>query len=369
MNTTFSDFIINSTSTLKTALIKMTASYKGVLLITDNDFKLLGALADGDIRRALINDVMLSIPVEQIMNLNPVVAKSQLQAQELLKARPHLLIIPVINDAGVLVGVLSGINGERYIANDGIGLDDLYTDEQPITSSQKKVLAIIPARGGSKRIPQKNLSRIGNDSLLSLAIKAAKGSRFVDHIIVSTDSDEIATEAKNNDVDVPWMRPHELATDTAKSVDVMIHAVEMFRSGLGYMPELVILLEPTAPLRTAMLVDDAIEYFRANDADSLVSVNLLRHNFHPEEVLKEKDGLFIIPYLDHRDFNTRKLRAGQDKAYVQNGLIYIVKTSVLMEQKSIYGNKVLKYETSADLFCDIDENEDLRIASLKLKAL
>ncbi|RYD59428.1 MAG: CBS domain-containing protein [Sphingobacteriales bacterium] len=368
MNTSFLDFVINSTSTLKMALIKMTASYKGLLFVVDDEYKLLGALADGDVRRALINDVTLSIPIEQIMNLNPITAKSEAEATQLLKSRPHLLVIPVVDSNGVLMGVYSGFNGEKYIVNDNIEQNNPEAVEH-IHAPRKKVLAIIPARGGSKRIPQKNLSKIGDESLLARAIKVAKKSSYIDHVTVSTDNEEIAAEAKHHGIEVPWLRPHELATDTAKSVDVMIHAVEMFDKEQGYAPDLVVLLEPTAPLRTYEMIDDAISYFLNEKGDSLVAVNQIRHNFHPEEVLKDKDGLYVTPYLDNRNFETRKLRGGQDKAYVQNGLIYIVKTDVLLGLKSIYGSHVLKYETSADLFCDIDESEDLKIAALKLKAL
>lgn len=367
MAKSFSDYIIRNTSTLKEALIKMTTSHKGVSLVVDKEYKLLGILSDGDVRRSLINDVSLSVPVEQIMNLNPVVAKTEHEAAELLKAKPHLLLLPVVTGEGVLAGIFSGVNEDGYITNDSIA-DDIYADT-PDTAPKHKVLAIVPARGGSKRLPQKNLSRIGNDSLVGLAIKAGQSSKYIDHIYVSTDSEDIAAEAKATGLDMPWLRPHELATDTAKSVDVMIHATEKFKEQFGYLPELVVLLEPTAPLRTSRLLDAAIEHFRNNseDTDSLVSVNLLRHNFHPEEVLKDKDGGYLAPYLGDRTFDNRKLRGGQDKAYVQNGLIYIVKSEVLLGQNSIYGTKVLKYETGPELFCDIDDNEDLKLAVFKMK--
>lgn len=368
MERSFSDYVIANTSTLKEALIKMTASHKGVLLVADKEYKLLGILSDGDVRRALINDVSLSVPVEQIMNLNPVVAKDEQQAGSLLQAKQHLLLLPVVDNNGVLVGIYSGVNEERYIKND-THTDDIYADSAD-AAPQHKVLAIVPARGGSKRLPQKNLSRIGNDSLVGLAIKAGRSSEHIDHIYISTDSEDIAAEAKANGLDVPWLRPADLATDTAKSVDVMIHATEQFKAQFGYLPEMVVLLEPTAPLRTGRMLDMAIELFRNNkEADSLVSVNLLRHNFHPEEVLKDVADKYVAPYLGDRTFDNRKLRGGQDKAYVQNGLVYIVKTDVLLGQRSIYGSKVLKYETAPELFCDIDDNEDLKLAVYKMKNL
>jgi CMP-N,N'-diacetyllegionaminic acid synthase len=366
MKARFTDFVLQSGSTLKTALIQMTSSHLGILLIVDRDFKLLGILSDGDMRRALINDVSLSIPVEQIMNINPVIAKSEQQAVELLESKPYLLLVPVLDDSGTIAGVMSGIKDVAYFKNTELIFNRTSTTENEI--QDVKCLAIIPARGGSKRIPQKNLSKIGNHSLLSLAIKVAKQSKHIDHIIVSTDNEEIASEAKSHGIETPWLRPIDLASDNAKSVDVMIHATEKFKEQFGYFPGIILLLEPTAPLRTAELIDQAIEWFNKNNAaDSLVSANAIRHNFHPEELLREGPKNFLSPYIESRNFDTRKPRLEQEKLFVQNGLVYIVKSEVLLYKRSLYGEKVLLFENSPGLFCDIDEIEDLKMAEIKLR--
>ena len=177
----------------------------------------------------------------------------------------------------------------------------------------------------------------------------------------------IAAEARKLGVSVPWLRPEKLALDSSKKVDVLIHAVEMVKKDTGSLPGIVVLLEPTAPLRTSLHIDESIEYFNNNTADSLVSVNEIRHNFHPEELLKTKGSVWLAPYLENRTFDSRKLRMEQEKLYVPNGIVYIVKSEILMNKISIYGEKVLKYETDPYLFCDIDECIDLRIAELKLK--
>ncbi|MCA1803666.1 MAG: CBS domain-containing protein [Rhodothermaceae bacterium] len=360
-------FIINEDATLKDALIQMTSSHRGILLVTDKDLNLVGVLTDGDVRRALLADVSLGIPITQIMNLNPVIASNREEAEIKLNKNPYFILIPVVDSKGRLLGVLSALNGKNYYENTA-GHKETQDDVR-IGENKMHCAAIIPARGGSKRIPGKNLSRIGDETLLSLAIKSALNSRYIEHIIVSTDSREIADEAERNGVNVPWLRPEELSGDKAKTVDVMIHATEMFRKTYSHVPDMIVLLEPTAPLRTQKLIDQAIEMFETTDADSLVSVNKIRHIYHPEELLVADDKGFLRPYLKDRTFDSRKLRDEQQSLYMQNGLVYITRTDVLQQQKSIYGEKVIMFETDSELFADIDEPEDLEIARIKFKKL
>jgi len=367
MSDSFTHFTIHKNSTLKEALLQMTSTHRGVLLVTDSDTMLVGVIADGDVRRALLDDVSLNIPVTQVMNLNPVTADNPEEAKNTLESNPYYIVVPVINSDGVLVGVHSALNGNNYYKSpefSSVEAGESATEPQKI-----KYLALIPARGGSKRIPGKNLSKIGKHTLVSLAIKAAKESKKIDHIIVSTDDPDIAAEAQKNGVDVPWMRPDWLADDSAKTVDVMVHALDAATDANGHRPGHIILLEPTAPLRTGELIDKAVEQFESHaDADSLVSVNKLRHIYHPEEILKEDNG-FLKPYLEGRTFDSRSLRDEQEELFIQNGLVYITRSDVLSEQKSIYGANVLKFETSDSLFADIDEPEDLELARLRYKNL
>ena len=204
MSESLQQFIINEDSTLKDALIQMTSSHRGILLVTDKDLHLVGVVTDGDIRRALLADVSLKIPITQIMNLNPVIAASRVEAEQKLNKNPYYILIPVVDSNSRLQGVLSALNGKNYYENKA---GQKETQETGQTDKKIHCAAIIPARGGSKRIPGKNLSRIGVETLLSLAIKSAVDSRYIDHIIVSTDSREIAEEAERNGVNVPWLRP------------------------------------------------------------------------------------------------------------------------------------------------------------------
>ena len=366
MENKISDYIIFNESTLKDALIKMTSVHTGVQVIVDRDYNLLGVIADGDVRRALLQDISLSIPVEQVMNLNPKAVKTVEEAEKLTSEFPYVYVIPIIDEENRLSGVYSTLNGKKYIPNDAIE-QKISNDER--SETKIRTIAVIPARGGSKRIPRKNLATIGNYTLLSLVLNHAKESEKTDGIIVSTDSTDIAHEAREAGVEVPWLRPDELAADSSKTVDVLIHAVEMFEKTHKYLPEKLILLEPTAPFRTGSMIDDAITLFDNHNADCLVSVNEVRHVYHPEEILTVVEEQYLTPFLVGKTFENRKLRGEQKPAYVQNGLLYVISVQSLLENRSIYGNKVLKFETDPALFCDIDTPDDLEYANYMSKRL
>lgn len=361
-------FVINEDATLRDALIQMTSTHRGIILVVDSEYNLEGVISDGDVRRALLDDISLKIPVTQIMNLNPKVAGSEDKAMNMLEENPFLIVIPVVSPEGKLTGVLSALNGKNFYRKESGKNAADSTDST--TEKKTRFLAVIPARGGSKRIPEKNLSKIGDDTLLSLAIKAGQNSAYIDDILVSTDSKKIAAEAQDNGVPVPELRPAHLSDDSAKTIDVLIHEVSQYAEKQRQRPDFVVLLEPTAPLRSSTLIDEAIERFLAfDDADSLVSVNPIRHIYHPEELLKSTENHFLQPYKDERTFDNRKSRTEQEQLYIQNGLVYITKASVLLDQHSIYGSKVLKFETPESLFADIDEKEDLELARVKYKKL
>lgn len=359
-------FIIYEDATLRDALIQMTSTHRGVILVVDSDYNLEGVISDGDVRRALLDDISLKIPVTKIMNLNPKVAGSEKQARNMLNENPFLILIPVVSPDGMLNGVLSALNGKSFYRKEPVE----EIDKEAAPEKRTRFLAIIPARGGSKRIPEKNLAKIGTDTLLSLAIKAANNSSYIDDILVSTDSKIIAREAEDHGVTVPELRPAHLSDDSAKTVDVLHHEVSQYSEKHQQRPEFIVLLEPTAPLRSSSMIDEAIGHFLSfDDADSLISVNPVRHIYHPEELLKTAENHYLAPYMEGRTFDNRKLRTEQDQLYIQNGLVYITKTSVLLDQHSIYGSKVLKFETPESLFADIDEKEDLELARVKYKKL
>lgn len=353
----FRSFFIHKQATLRDALISMTTHRKGILFVIESSDHLLGVLSDGDIRRALLQGISLESPIEQWMNLNPVKALSVQEGREILEKRPSLLAIPIIESAGKICEVC---------VIDPYGKITVWSEAPPSSNDINAInyLAIIPARGGSKRIPRKNLSKLGKDSLLGLAIKCAQETPEIESIIVSTDDAEIAEEAARYGVVVEWMRSLELSRDDTKTIDVLKFELTEFIKRKSIHPKHCVLLEPTSPLRTPKMLSSAIQYFKANHAESLVSVTPLRHNFHPEEVLRI-NGKFLSPYLLNRTMDSRLGRQQQEPLYVQNGILYITKSEIILDKGSIYGDIILAFDTGEDSYLDIDNLDDLELAKFK----
>ena len=142
----------------------------------------------------------------------------------------------------------------------------------------KKILALVPARGGSKGIKDKNIILLHGAPLISYTIDSALGSKYIDNTVVTTDSERIASVAKLYGADVPFLRPVELASDSAKTVDAVIHAIETLAT-IGQNYDVLVLLQPTQPLRTSEDIDNAIELFFKNNRQSLASVTPVEN--HP----------------------------------------------------------------------------------------
>lgn len=144
---------------------------------------------------------------------------------------------------------------------------------------EKAVLAIIPARGGSKGIPRKNLKLLAGQPLVRYAIEAAKGAKKIHRVIVSTDDEEIAKVSRGFGAETPFLRPQEYATDEASSVSVVLHVLDWLKRKENYSPEVVIFLPPTCPLRRSSQIDEAVELLQKSPVDSVVSV--FEPNCHP----------------------------------------------------------------------------------------
>lgn len=220
------------------------------------------------------------------------------------------------------------------------------------------VLALIPARGGSKRLPSKNLQLCGGRSLIAHAIECAQAVRpQVSYIAVSTDSDEIAAAARHAGATVPFMRPAALATDETSSLDVVSHALDWFEAA-GKPVRWVLLLQPTSPLRRKEDVEAALALAAQTDCDSVVSVVTLQHE-HPRLARRIEQGR-LVPFYD----------PGQSlpdtPAYANNGAIYLTRASVIREQKSLYGKFCHAYVMPRERSLDIDTAFDLQIASMLL---
>jgi len=220
-----------------------------------------------------------------------------------------------------------------------------------------RILAVIPARGGSKGIPHKNIIPLRGKPLIAYTIEAAQKATCLDRILVSTDDQEIAVTCKRLGAEV-LMRPSELASDSATTLSVLQHVVAELGKE-GYSPDAVMTLQPTSPLRTARHVDEAARLFAADPmADSLVSCVKVPHIFHPLSVMRETEEGYLLPFFDQ--FQPTR-RQDKEPVLARNGAaIYITRTDNLAQY--VFGGRLLPYMMTPDASIDIDGSEDFILA-------
>ncbi|WP_051604705.1 cytidylyltransferase domain-containing protein, partial [Helicobacter rodentium] len=224
----------------------------------------------------------------------------------------------------------------------------------------RKILAIIPARGGSKGIPKKNIASLSGKPLIIYTIEAALNSKIFSDIIVTTDSDEIAELVSKQGIST-LKRPHELATDTASSIDVIDHVLKEIPKDKY---DCFALLQPTSPLRNAMHIQEAWELYKKNNATTLVSV--VSVSDCPQKMLaKNADNVYPITSYD----DLVKPRQQLDKAYIPNGAIYICNIHNFLKTKFLFENKLVLFEMNERDSIDIDTPKDLECAENILKEI
>ena len=185
----------------------------------------------------------------------------------------------------------------------------------------KSVLCIIPARSGSKGIPDKNVSIVGSKPLIHWTISTAKKSKMINHIMASTDSHSYAEIFKKHNIDTPFLRPKSLAKDTSTSEDVVIHSLKWLEKNRNFFPDYIIYLQPTSPLRISSDIDTAIKIGIENDADSVVSVNeVSQHPYYMKKILKDGQIKHFQEII-----SPAPRRQDLEKLYVLNGAIFLVK--------------------------------------------
>ncbi|MCM4161913.1 acylneuraminate cytidylyltransferase family protein [Antarcticibacterium flavum] len=228
-----------------------------------------------------------------------------------------------------------------------------------------KILGLIPARGGSKGIPGKNIKLLGGKPLLAYTVEAAKASTLLDRVILSSDDAKIIDVAKDLGLEVPFVRPAELAGDATSSLEVIRHALEELRSQ-GEEYDAVCLLQPTTPFRQEGLIDDVIRKFTEGNFDSLISVREVPAEFNPHWIFEEKEGKLQIATGEQKIITRRQ---ELPKAYHRDGAVYITKTSVLLEQNSLYGGNIGFIDTTGSPYVNIDTREDWEEAERHLSRL
>lgn len=214
-----------------------------------------------------------------------------------------------------------------------------------------RIVAVIPARGGSKGIKRKNLALLAGHPLVFYSIHAALNAEKIDEVYISTEDEEIAMVSKHLGAEV-ILRPMELAQDTTPTEPVLEHTVEVLEKD-GPRVDVVVLLQATSPLRAAEHIDEAIDVFTRHEADSLLSV--CRNHFFLWE--KRNDLYESMNY----DYKARPRRQDMEQ-FRENGAIYVTKRDILMKEHNRLGGKIEIYEMSESVSIDIDSSDDLRKA-------
>ena len=227
------------------------------------------------------------------------------------------------------------------------------------------VLAIVPARGGSKGVPRKNVREItpGRTLLHYVADAAARAGR-VDRAILSTEDEDIARVGREAGLEVPFIRPRELAADDTAMLPVLRHALEQVGAG-GWLPEYVVLLQPTSPLRRETHIDEAVRLLIAERADSVVTVVEVPKHLSPDYVMKIDDGM-LRPFLPEGAQVTR--RQDVRPAYFRDGTVYAFRRDTIDRFGNIYGERCVPLLIDASDSLSIDSPEDWAAAERILAA-
>jgi CMP-N-acetylneuraminic acid synthetase len=219
--------------------------------------------------------------------------------------------------------------------------------------NSNKILAVIPARGGSKGVPRKNIRDLGGKPLIAWTIEAAKKSKYLDRIILSSEDEEIITVAQSYGCEVPFVRPLELAQDDTPGIDVVLHAINQC-PGFTH----VMLLQPTSPFRSHNDIDAIVEDFFANDFKCSVSVT--NTDKHPYWMFKMNENKTLVPFFEG---DTPATRQSLPPAYVLNGALYLADIKYLSESKSFLTSQTTAFVMSNENSLDIDTEIDFEISN------
>ena len=222
-----------------------------------------------------------------------------------------------------------------------------------------KILGLIPARGGSKGLPRKNIKLLDGKPLIQYTIEIAQQSSLLHSVIVSSEDEEIIEVSKSLGAEVPFVRPSELSLDNSTSLSVVQHTLNFYKER-GEAFDAVCLLQVTYPFREVHFLDEAIDKFIKEDSDSLISVSKIPHVYNPHwAIVSNKDGYLNIATGDEEIITRRQ---DLPDAYHRNGSIYITKSSIVLEENSLYGSKMSYIESPNQEDINIDTEEDWKLA-------
>jgi CMP-N,N'-diacetyllegionaminic acid synthase len=214
----------------------------------------------------------------------------------------------------------------------------------------KTILAIIPARGGSKGVPRKNTRILAGKALIAWTIEAAKKSKYIDRLILSSENEEIIQVAKDWGCEVPYKRPIELARDDTPGIESVIHAINT----LGEKYDFVVLLQPTSPLRTVEDIDGCVQHCIMTESPACVSLTEAQQS--PYWMYNLDDDMKLKSFVQNGEIINR--RQDLPKVYVLNGAVYVAESGFIMEHKSFLTDETAGYIMSGENSVDIDTELD-----------
>jgi CMP-N-acetylneuraminic acid synthetase len=231
-----------------------------------------------------------------------------------------------------------------------------------------RFLGIVPARGGSKSVPHKNLHPLLGRPLIAWTITSATAAKSLDRLIVSTDDAEIAEVGRRWGAEVPFLRPAAIAADDTPDLPVFQHALRALRDADGYVPDAVVHLRPTQPLRTAAEIDRAVDLWRRSGADCVKSVRpVAEHPFKMYRLVGER----LVPYLDTAERRRRGPdvpRQSLEPVYLSSGVVDVVRRETV-EAGSTEGGSIVPYFTDPATYVNLDSLRDFEIAEALMRAL
>jgi CMP-N,N'-diacetyllegionaminic acid synthase len=218
---------------------------------------------------------------------------------------------------------------------------------------KRRYLGLIPARGGSKRIPDKNIRQLCGKPLIQYTIEAARESKALWKTIVSTDDEKIMKVTRNCGAEIPFVRPANLALDETPTFPVVKHALDFYKESP---PDAIVLLQPTSPLRISRDIIDAIKLFEQSGADTVVGIS--------EEPVKLATMLKAVTEKPYLTLEMPKILTPNESRYRLNGAIYVIKSSTILEKNTLFGEKVIGYLMPGSRSVDVDTMEDWRMVEL-----